>query len=265
MPEPAARTPIAFRGAGFELRTIRAVGVATFAALIALWQGLSLAGLINPLFLPSPVAILTAAGTLAAGKALWLNIWASVLRIGYGWALGTAFGIVIGVLMGISSVARSIWLPLVSALFPIPKIALLPLFILWLGIGETSKITTIALGVFFPTVISTFAGVDAVPRNLIRMGQSFGLPLASVIWRIVLPGALPGMLAGARISTSTALLLVVSAEMIGAENGIGAFVLTTGNLMLTDQLLVGVAVLSILGLLISAVLTRLERRLLRWR
>ena len=118
--------------------------------------------------------------------------------------------------MGIFSAARAAGLPIVSALFPIPKIALLPLLILWFGIGEPSKVATIALGVFFPTVISAYSACDSVPRNLIRMGQSFGLPATDIVAKIVLPGAMPGILAGFRISASVALLLLVAAEMIGA-------------------------------------------------
>jgi NitT/TauT family transport system permease protein len=139
------------------------------------------------------------------------------------------------------------------------------LLILWLGIGEASKIATIALGVFFPTVIAVYSGIDGVPRNLIAMAQSFGVPWRSILWKVVLPGALPNIISGFRITSSTALILLVSAEMIGAQYGIGAFVLQAGNMMLTDQLLAGVTLLSILGLLISAGLSRLESRLLRWR
>ena len=136
---------------------------------------------------------------------------------------------------------------------------------MWLGIGEASKIATIALGVFFPTAIATYAAIDAVPRNLIRMAQSFDLSAGDVLRKIVLPGALPGILAGFRISTSIALILLVSAEMIGAQYGIGAFILQAGNLMLTDQLLAGVLLISILGLVVGTGLTRLEKWLLRWR
>jgi NitT/TauT family transport system permease protein len=119
--------------------------------------------------------------------------------------------------------------------------------------------------VFFPTAIAAYSGVDAVPRNLIRMAQSFGLSPRDVIWKVVLPGALPNILAGFRVSASIALILLVAAEMIGAEFGIGAFVLAAGNMMRTDQLMAGVTMLSLLGLVIGAVLSRLERRLLRWR
>jgi NitT/TauT family transport system permease protein len=154
---------------------------------------------------------------------------------------------------------------MVSAIFPIPKIALLPLLILWLGIGETSKVVTIALGVFFPTALAVYTGVGAVPGNLIRMAQSFEVPYFDIVRKVILPGALPSILGGFRISAAIALLLVVSAEMIGADSGIGAFVLQAGNLMQTDQLLAGVIVLSLLGLAIGKVVGLLENRLLRWR
>jgi NitT/TauT family transport system permease protein len=236
-----------------------------FAAVLLLWQVAVGSGLINPVFLPSPISIVLALQHLIATGELWRHLSASLGRIGAGWAIGTVAGLGAGLAMGLFSPARAVGVPVISALFPIPKIALLPLLILWLGIGELPKIATIALGVFFPTAIATYSGIDGVSLNLVRMGQSFGLPLGDIVRKIVLPGALPSILAGFRISTATALLLVVAAEMIGAERGIGAFVTTTGNLMQTEQLMAGVAVLSILGLLIGALLTVLERWLLRWR
>jgi NitT/TauT family transport system permease protein len=187
------------------------------------------------------------------------------MRIGVGWLLGTVAGIAVGFAIGLSTLARSVGITFISALFPIPKIALLPLLILWLGIGEEPKIATIALGVFFSTAISVYSGVDAVPRNLIRMAQSFNVPFSAIVRRVIWPGALPSILAGFRISASVALLLVVSAEMIGAEYGIGAFVLQAGNLMQTDQLLAGVVILSLFGLAVGWLINRLEMRLLHWR
>jgi ABC-type nitrate/sulfonate/bicarbonate transport system permease component len=153
----------------------------------------------------------------------------------------------------------------VAALFPIPKIALVPLFIIWFGIGEGSKIATISLGVFFPTVIATMGGVDNVPRGLIRMGQSFGLSTATIIRAIILPSAAPAILNGFRVTASIAIVLLVAAEMIGAEQGIGAFVLSAGNLYDTDALLAGIVVLSVLGLVVAGLIGALERILLRWR
>ena len=268
-PRPAhAAAParaVTFRGGGFEPSGRRWASWLAFAAIILLWQAASSSGLLPALFMPSPVAVVNALYDLAASGKLGIHLGQSLYRIGLGWAIGTAAGLAIGLAMGIFSVARAIGIPITAALFPIPKIALLPLFILWFGIGEPSKVATIALGVFFPTVISAYAAVDNVARNLIRMGQSFGVPASAIVAKIIFPGALPGILAGFRISSSIALILVVAAEMIGAEYGIGAFILAAGNLMQTDQLVAGVAMLSILGLAISLVLGRLERRLLRWR
>jgi NitT/TauT family transport system permease protein len=187
------------------------------------------------------------------------------MRIGTGWILGTIAGVIVGFAVGLSSLARGVGITFISALFPIPKIALLPLLILWLGIGEQPKIATIALGVFFSTAISVYSGVDAVPRNLIRMAQSFNVPVHLIVRRVIWPGALPSILAGFRITASVALLLVVSAEMIGAEYGIGAFVLQAGNLMQTDQLLAGVVILSLFGLAVGRLINLLETRLLHWR
>jgi NitT/TauT family transport system permease protein len=256
---------VAFRGGGFAPGTRGWAPWLAFFVILALWQIASSTGVLPALFMPSPLAVLAALHDLLVTGKLVVHLAASLKRILAGWALGTAVGLAIGVAMGIFSVARAIGVPITASLFPIPKIALLPLFILWFGIGEPSKVATIALGVLFPTIISAYSAVDGVPRNLIRMAQSFDLPAADIVRKIVLPGAMPGILAGFRISSSIALILVVAAEMIGAQTGIGAFVLAAGNLMQTDQLVAGVVMLSVLGLAISFALTRLERWLLRWR
>jgi NitT/TauT family transport system permease protein len=141
----------------------------------------------------------------------------------------------------------------------------LPLFIIWFGIGEGSKVATILFGVFFPTVIATYGGVDNVDRNLIRMGQSFGLSWMSIVRKIIIPGALPAILSGFRISASIAIILLVAAEMIGAEFGIGAYILMAGALFATDQLIAGVAMLSVLGLTVGWLISRAEHMLLSWR
>ncbi|TYL83994.1 ABC transporter permease [Bradyrhizobium cytisi] len=256
---------VRFRGAGFVPASSRFGGWIALALVIAIWQAAGSTGLVNPLFLPAPSAIVRAIYELALSGALWQHLSASLLRIGVGWLLGTAAGIAVGFAIGLSRLARSVGITFISALFPIPKIALLPLLILWLGIGEEPKIATIALGVFFSTAISVYSGVDAVPRNLIRMAQSFNVPFATIVRKVVWPGALPAILAGFRITASVALLLVVSAEMIGAQYGIGAFVLQAGNLMQTDQLLAGVVILSAFGLVVGRVINWLETRLLHWR
>lgn len=262
---PSLRREVSFRGGGFLVVPQPLYSWIAFAAIIALWQAAISLGWIDPVFLPSPASIVKALWALTISGDLWKNLSASLSRIGLGWVIGTGLGLVVGVAMGLFSSARSVGMPLVSAIYPVPKIALLPLLILWLGIGEAPKVVTIASGVFFPTIIATLAGVDGVPRNLIRMGQSFNMPVHAIIGKIMLPSALPGILAGFRISISTALLLVVAAEMIGAQYGIGAFLLTAGNLMQSDDLMAGVVVLSVMGLAFGAGLTMIERVFLRWR
>ena len=241
----------------FAARALRRAPAATsgwiaLALVIALWQLAGSAGWVNPLFLPAPSAIAVAIYKLAMSGALWqhLSLVGDADRDRAGSsapppASSSALRI------GLSTLARGVGITFISALFPIPKIALLPLLILWLGIGEEPKIATIALGVFFSTAISVYSGVDAVPRNLIRMAQSFNVPFHAIVRRVIWPGALPSILAGFRITASVALLLVVSAEMIGAQYGIGAFVLQAGNLMQTDQLLAGVVILSLFGLAVG--------------
>ena len=264
MPE-ARQNTVAFRGAGFMPGTRRWAPWLAFAVIIGVWELCSQMRCLPPLFMPAPSEVVKALYTLAADGKLIAHVTASLQRIVTGWLLGSIGGVAIGFAMGIFVVARSVGLPIVSALFPIPKIALLPLFILWFGIGEPSKIATIGLGVFFPTVVSAFSAVDNVPRNLIRMAQSFGLSTRMIVFKVILPGAMPGILAGFRITSSIALILVVSAEMIGAQVGIGAFVLAAGNLMQIDQLIAGVVLLSLLGLAVSALLSLTEKIVLRWR
>jgi NitT/TauT family transport system permease protein len=261
----AETRPVAFRGGGFTPTSGPYAGWIALILVIGVWQLAGSLGWVNALFLPAPLAIARAIYQLASSGALWHHLSVSIMRIATGWILGTVAGIIVGFRIGLSSIARGVGITFISALFPIPKIALLPLLILWLGIGEEPKIATIALGVFFSTAISVYSGVDQVPRNLIRMAQSFNVPFRSIVRRVIWPGALPSILAGFRITASVALLLVVSAEMIGAEFGIGAFVLQAGNLMQTDQLLAGVVILSLFGLAVGRLINLLETRLLHWR
>jgi NitT/TauT family transport system permease protein len=256
---------VRFRAAGFAPRDIPVAGAATLIGLLVLWQIAASLGLISTTFLSTPVQIGRALYALAISGELWANLAASLQRLAIGWFAGTAAGLVVGVALGLFTIARSPGMSVVSAFFPIPKIALVPLFIIWFGIGEGSKDITVGFGVFFPTVINTMAGVDGVPRGLIRMAQSFGLPWTSIVRKVVLPGALPAILSGFRITTSTAIILLVAAEMIGAEKGIGAFVLQAGNLYDIDNLMAGIVVLSVIGLIVSWILGRIEKALLAWR
>src|SRR5262245_66695085 len=141
--------------------------------------------------MPSPLAVVDAFHALWTNGTLTQHVGASLGRIVPGWIIGTAAGLVVGLAMGIFSAVRAAGLPIVSALFPIPKIALLPLLILWFGIGEPSKVATIALGVFFPTVISAYSACDSVQRNLIRMGQSLSVAVTDIVRKVNMLGGLP--------------------------------------------------------------------------
>lgn len=261
----AGRRPVPFRASGFVVRRVPGAGLGAFALALALWQAASSFGLVSPIFLPSPLEIGRSLVRLFASGEMQAHIFASLKRLLAGFALGASAGVAAGFAFGLHSLARASGMPLVSALFPIPKIALLPLFILWFGIGEPSKVATIAFGAFFPMTLATAAGVDAVDRSLIRMAQSFGLSSRDILRKIVFPAALPPILSGLRISASIAIVLIVAAEMIGAKEGLGAFVLAAGNLMATDQLMAGVAMISCIGLIVAALIGLAERRLLNWR
>jgi len=259
------RKAVVFRGGGFAPRPLGLIGPIVFVVLIGLWEAGSQIGWITPLVLPAPSEAFKALAYLVETGQIWAHLSASLSRLFFGWSAGMVLGVTVGFAIGLFSMARAGMVPIVAALFPIPKIALLPLFIVWFGIGEGSKIATILFGTFFPTVIATYGGVDNVDRSLIRMGQSFGMSWWSIVRKIVLPGALPAILSGMRISASIAIILLVAAEMIGAEYGVGAYVLQAGNLAATDQLIAGVAMLSVLGLCVSWVIGRAERYFLRWR
>ncbi|AFO92499.1 ABC transporter permease [Phaeobacter inhibens] len=257
--------PVQFRGGGFAPRGARWVGALVFVLLLVLAELGTRQGWISNLTLPRPSDVLATLGELYASGLLWTHVSVSLSRLVVGAALGASVGVGVGVMIGLFSYVRAGLVPLVAALFPIPKIALLPLFVIWFGIDEASKYALIAFGTFTPTVVATYGAVDNVDRTLIRMGQSFNLSWLSIVRKIVLPGAMPGILSGLRISLAIAIILLVAAEMLGAEHGIGAYILEAGSLYDLERLFAGVAILSVLGVLVSSLIGQVERRLLRWR
>ena len=261
----AADRVVSFRGGGFAPTPRRWVGFAVFAVLIAIAEWGTRSGWISSLTLPRPSDVLVTFRDLHVSGLLYEHLAISVSRLAVGAALGVSVGIGTGILIGLFSYIRAGLVPVVAAIFPIPKIALLPLFVIWFGIDEGSKYALIALGTFTPMVVATYGAVDNVDRTLIRMAQSFGLSWLSIVRKIVLPGAMPGILSGLRISLAIAIILLVAAEMLGAEYGIGAYVLEAGSLYDLDRLFAGVVILSLLGVLVSAAITFLERHLLGWR
>ncbi len=262
MPEPR---PVAFRGGGFRPSGNRWAGAVIFVVLVAIVElGLRM-GWMSRLTLPLPSEVIETFVQLWRSGLLWEHLVPSLTRLAVGASLGALAGVGVGTLIGLFGMVRAGLVPLVAAIFPIPKIALLPLFIIWFGIGEPSKYALIALGTFTPMVVATYGAVDNVDRTLIRMGQSFGLSWSSIVRKIVLPGAMPGILSGLRIGLAIAIILLVAAEMLGAQRGIGAYILEAGSLYDLERLFAGVVILSVLGVLTSAAIGGLERRLLRWR
>ncbi len=264
MPETQAQ-PIPFRGGGFRPVTIRWAGLAVFTTLLILAEWGTRAGWISALTLPRPSDVVKTFGELWSTGMLFKHLAPSLTRLVVGASIGVTLGISTGILIGLFSYIRSGLVPLIAALFPIPKIALLPLFVIWFGIDDASKYALIAFGTFTPTVVATYGAVDNVDRTLVRMGQSFGLGWFAIVRKIVLPGAMPGILSGLRISLAIAIILLVAAEMLGAEYGIGAYILEAGSLYDLERLFAGVVILSALGVLVSTAIGAIEKRVLNWR
>lgn len=256
---------VVFRGGGYSPKPLAWVGLFVFVSLILMLELFTRAKIITSLTMPIPSDVFWTLIELWETGLLFKHLAPSLTRLVVGSLIGCSFGICVGIMIGLFSLARAGLVPLVAAIFPIPKIALLPLFVIWFGIDETSKYALIALGTFTPTVVATYGAVDNVDRTLIRMGQSYSLSWMSIVQKIVLPGAMPGVLSGLRISLAIAIILLVAAEMLGAEYGIGAYILQAGSLYDLERLFAGVAILSVMGVLVSAMIGLLEKMLLKWR
>jgi NitT/TauT family transport system permease protein len=262
---PKERIVVEYR-AGFLLRREHRLSRAlALFGLLLVWELLSESGVVPSLFLPSPISVGRELLRMLLSGELVLHIVASMKRLLAGFLLGAFAGIAIGVAVGFFSLVEAIGQPLIAAAFPVPKIAALPLLILWLGIGESSKIAVIVLGVVFPIAISTYTGVRQADAALIRAAISFGAGRWSLIRKVIMPSAMPNIFGGLRLGAGTALLVLVAAEMIGAERGIGFLILQAGNLMETTKLMAGMVVLSLLGLLSHSALAALERIVIPWR
>jgi NitT/TauT family transport system permease protein len=259
------RRPAANRLAFLDVKYPPWLSAASLAGAFAVWEAIARAGFVSELFLPAPSSVLREGADMLQSGEIFINLAASLSRILMGYAIGCVFGLAAGLVTGMSKLADITGTPVIYALYPIPKIALLPLIILWLGIGETSKITVIALGVFFPVAINTWAGVKNVDPLFIKVAASFHATRFNLMRKVILPGALPTIFAGLKLSAGTSLLMLVAAEMIAAQEGIGAMILHYGDLMLTTKLMVGVIILSLLGLVFTNFLQLLEKKIVPWK
>lgn len=233
--------------------------------ILIIWETISRTGVISESYLPAPTSILSVGWKMLISGEIHENVLASLYRIAIGYAIGGALGIIVGILLGFSRWLDAMLMPVVYSIYPIPKIALLPLFILWLGIDETPKITLIAIGVFFPVVINTYTGVRNVDPSLIKAAATFGSTRFNIMRKVILPASLPMIFAGLKISAGYSMLLLVSAEMIAAEKGVGAMILHYGNMLMTTNMMVGILVLIVMGLALNRLLVWLEIKLLPWK
>lgn len=233
--------------------------------LLLAWQVLSATGVLHEDILASPGTIARAAGDLIADGTLPAAMGVSLQRVAVGLLLGGVIGISLALVSGLSRLGEDLVDATVQMLRTVPWVGLIPLFIIWLGIGEAPKIALIALGVAFHLYLNVYAGIRGVDEQLIEAGQSLGLGRWGLIRHVVLPGALPGAMTGLRYSLATAWLALVFGESINADAGIGFLMNQAREFFRTDVIVVCLVVYAFLGLLADAVVRTLERLLLQWR
>ncbi|MER8015120.1 ABC transporter permease [Streptomyces griseoluteus] len=234
-------------------------------ALLALWQVLSATGVLAPDVLASPGRITQVAGDLIADGSLPSAMGISLRRVAAGLVLGTGVGTGLALLSGLFRIGEDVVDAPVQMLRTVPFVGLIPLFIIWFGIGETPKIAIITLGVTFPLYLNVYAGIRGVDSQLIEAGESLGLSRWGLVRHVVLPGALPGALTGLRYSLGVAWLALVFAEQVNADSGIGFLMVQARDFLRTDVIVVCLIVYAFLGLLADFIVRSLERLLLRWR
>jgi NitT/TauT family transport system permease protein len=243
----------------------RALAILSPVAVLLVWQAASDMGLIDQRYVPSPVAIAEAGWSLAATGELGKHIWASLRRLAIGFVLGAVPGILLGIVMGLNRWVRVALDPLVAALYPIPKVAILPLLMLVFGLGDASKVAVVAMSVLFLTIINTTVGVVQLDRIYFDVARNYGTPWYKLFTRVILPGALPTIFAGLRISLGVSLVVLVSAEFVASNSGIGYLIWTSSQTLVVENMFVGIIVITILGVLSTFLLHELERRLIPWR
>ncbi len=238
---------------------------ASAIVLVLAWEALSRAGVISARTIAAPSAILAAAWDLTRTGELPGNLLVSLARVAAGFAIGAAAGAVLALAAGLSRLGEDIVDAPMQMLRTLPFLALVPLFILWFGIGELPKVALVALGSAFPVYLNLFAGLRGVDPKLIEAARVFGLGRVAMVRRVMLPGALPSLLVGLRYALGVSWLSLVVAEQINATAGIGHLINDARDFLRTDVIVVGLLVYALLGLGADALVRALERRALRWR
>ena len=235
-----------------------------------LWWGVSLLNahvlkVFNPILLPAPDEVLRAGIKMAASGELLKHITASLSRVVWGFSIAAALGIVVGTVLGRSRLLEHLVEPMLEMLRPIPPLAFLPMMVLWFGIGEASKVAFITYAAFFPIFTTTIEGIKYVDPVLIRAASSLGASERQIFWHVVLPAATPNIITGMRLAFGLSFFVIVAAEFIAADSGLGFLINDARTFFLVSNMLLGAAVIGIIGVLANVLLRKLEGRLLRWR
>lgn len=240
------------------------ISLGSVAVFVLVWAIATETGLVSPLFLPSPLAVGRTAARLVASGELWSAVIASSWRVFLGFTLALLVAIPLGVTMAVNGVARAIFAPFVSLLRPLPSITWIPLTILWLGIGESQKVMIVFLGSWIYVLLGTYEATRQVDRTLVKAARNLGASDFAVMREVIFPGALPGIIASAKVTLAIAWSCVLSAEMVAARNGLGAMIWEAkewGNMTLV---LVGMVSISLTVLVADLGATRIERLLQPW-
>ncbi|WP_152048342.1 ABC transporter permease [Aureimonas psammosilenae] len=234
-------------------------------AILALWQGASASGLLSPFILASPATIAGTAVDLVAGGTLLPGLLVSFGRVAAGFSVALVVGVALALVAGLSRLGESVVDPPIQMLKAMPFLGLLPLFILWFGIGEAPKIGMVAFGSVFPIYLTLHGGIRGVDARLVEAGRTLSLGTLSLVRHVVLPGALPSLLVGVRYGLSVAWLSLVVAEQINASSGIGAIITYARDFLQTDVIVVCLLVYAAMGLATDALVRGIEAYALRWR
>ncbi|MEV6896466.1 ABC transporter permease [Amycolatopsis sp. NPDC051372] len=232
--------------------------------LVAAWQLASFTGVLPPEKLSAPWTVLTSAFDLARTGELGNAFVVSLGRVGAGFAIGAVAGVLLGIVAGLSRWGEALVDPPVQMLRTLPFLGLIPLFILWFGIGEETKIVLVALGVAFPLYLNVHSGIRTADARLVEAARALGFTRGERLWHVILPGALPQALVGLRQSLGLAWLALIVGETVNADAGLGYLINNAREFLRTDVVVVGLIVYAILGLATDALVRVLERRALRW-
>jgi sulfonate transport system permease protein len=265
---PAAAAPAAVvregRGSN-RRRTGPRLRYLSLAAILVLWSVADMADWISADTFPGPGAVWHAAVDLAASGKLTDALQVSLTRVVAGGLIGVALGVLLGLLSGFSHLAESVLDTPLQALRAVPFTALVPIFILWLGIGEAPKIAIVTFAVFFPVYINTYAGIRSVDAKYAEVAQVYGLSRLAVARRVLLPGALPGILVGIRYALALSWISVIVAEQLNASSGIGFLLVNARQFLQVDVMFVCLVLYALLGVVTDLAYRLVERRLLVWR